>query len=366
MDEKECYLGWQMLLPGAAKRVWHLFDRFGSPADAWRSTEKQLVTVGGFTPDGARELVLRRRAINPEAEMAFLEKKEVSFLSYSDPGYPDLLKKIFDPPPGLFVKGELTGSGMQAVAIVGSRRATRYGLAVAEKLAGELAGSGVTVVSGLARGIDTAAHQGALAAGGRTAAVLGCGVDVGYPAANRKLKDEIVMAGAVISEFPLQTTPQPWHFPIRNRIVSGLSSGVVIVECAEKSGALITADFALEQGREVMAVPGNITSEMSRGPNMLIRQGARPVENAGDVLEELGLDRLFRVARPDAPAVRVSPEEEAVNNTLSNDPVTLDHIVERSGLAAQKALAALTFLEMKGFARQLPGRLYVSSGKRFQ
>jgi len=362
VEQRECYLGWQILLPGAAKRAWHLFERFGSPADAWRSTEKQLVTIGGFTPDGARELVLRRRSIHPEAEMAFLEKKGVSFLSYIDPGYPDLLKKIFDPPPGLFVKGEFNDSGIQSVAVVGSRRATRYGLAVAEKLAGDLAGSGVTVVSGLARGIDTAAHQGALAAGGRTVAVLGCGVDVGYPAQNRKLKDQIALTGAVISEFPLQTTPQPWHFPIRNRIVSGLSSGVVIVECAEKSGALITADFALEQGREVMAVPGNITSALSRGPNLLVRQGARPVENAGDVLEELGLDRLFRVDKPETPAVSLSPEEKAVSDVLSTDPVTLDQIVERSGLPAQKALATLTFLEMKGFAHQLTGRLYVSSG----
>lgn len=360
LNEREYFLGWQMLLPGAAKRVWHLVERFGSPAGAWKAGEKQLTETGGFTPQGAHELVLRRRGINPEAVMALLEKKGIAFLHHGGPDYPEILANIFDPPPGLFVRGSILEIDSRAVAMVGSRKATRYGLGVAAKLAGDLAVAGVTVVSGMARGIDTAAHKGALAAGGRTVAVLGCGVDVIYPRENEDLMEEIASRGALISEFPPGTRPQPWHFPVRNRIISGLSEAVVIVEAAERSGALITADFALDQGRDVLAVPGNITSEMSRGPNRLIRQGARPVENAGDILEEMGLDRLFRKEETVRPGVALSPEEEAISRVLTFEPRTLDSLVELSGLPAQKVLVALTFLEMKRLARQLPGRLYVA------
>ncbi|MFZ5596134.1 MAG: DNA-processing protein DprA [Bacillota bacterium] len=362
VEDREFFLGWQVLLPGGAKRIWHIVERFGSPGEAWKATEKQLVEVGGFSPDGARELSLRRRGINPRAEMALLEKNGVKYCYIGDPCYPEPLKRIFDPPPGLFVRGSVDGLWPPAVALVGSRKATRYGLATAGKLAGDLALAGVAVVSGMARGIDTAAHRGALDAGGKTVAVLGCGVDVAYPAENRRLMEEIERSGAVVSEFPLRATPQPWHFPVRNRIISGLSLGVVVVEAAERSGALITADFALDQGREVMAVPGNITSAVSRGPNRLIAQGARLVEGAEDILEELGLGRLFKVDRPEQPAVKVSPEEAAVKNSLSAEPSNLDQLVERTGLPAQRVLAALTFLELKGLARQLPGRLYAAAG----
>ncbi|MHB8916902.1 MAG: DNA-processing protein DprA [Desulfocucumaceae bacterium] len=364
MDDREYLLGWQMVLPGAAKRVWHLVDRFGSAGYAWKATEKQLVSTGGFTPEGAHDMVLRRRGVNPEAVLALLEKKGISFLHYGSPDYPDALTHIFDPPPGLFIRGSITAQDTQAVAIVGSRKATRYGYTVASRLAGELAGAGVTVVSGMARGIDTAAHRGALAAGGRTIAVLGCGVDVAYPRDNTGLKEEIALSGAVVSEFPLESAPESWHFPIRNRIISGLSGGVVVVEAAQRSGALITADFALDQGRDVMAVPGNITSDLSRGPNRLIKQGAKPVESAGDILEELGMERLFRLEDLEAPAVSLSPEENALSKLISLEPLALDELVDRSGLPAQKVLVALTFLEMKGVARQLPGRLYTTSGRQ--
>ncbi|MCL6612189.1 MAG: DNA-processing protein DprA [Peptococcaceae bacterium] len=364
MDERGYFLAWQITLPGSAKRVWHLIELFGSAGNAWKATEKQLINIGGFAAGDARELVLRRRGVNPEAEMSLLEKKGITFLHFGDPGYPEILRNIFDPPPGLFVKGEIKQSDSQAVALVGSRKATRYGIAAAAKLAGELAGAGVTVVSGMARGIDTAAHRGALAAGGRTIAVLGCGLDVAYPRENAGLMEEIARSGAVVSEFPLGTPPEAWHFPVRNRIISGLSRGVVVVEAASRSGALITADFALDQGREVMAVPGNITSEVSRGPNRLIRQGARPVESAGDILEDLGLERLFGAEDREAPRINLSPEEEAVRKIISSEPAALDDLIDRSGLPAQKVLAALTFLEMKGVVRQLPGKLYTISPRR--
>lgn len=367
MEEKESFLGWQILMPGQAKRIWHIIERFGSPAAAWVSSEKQLVSAGGFTADGARELALRRRGINPEAELLLMKKKGVNYIYCGDPAYPGSLKNIFDPPPGLFVRGNVSFEGT-AVAIVGSRKATRYGLTVARKISGELARAGLTVVSGMARGIDTAAHMGTLDAGGQTVAVLGCGVDVVYPKENLKLMESIASSGAVISEFPLGSNPQPWHFPVRNRIISGLSGAVVIVEAALRSGALITADFALDQGREVFAVPGNITSEMSRGPNWLIRQGATPVENAGDIMETMGMERLFTVEDSGkghsraASGVKLTPEEEVIRKLLSSAPSTLDMLVDGSGLSAQKVLAALTFLEMKGLARQLPGKLYILSG----
>jgi len=363
LEEKEYFLAWQIILPGAARRFWYLVERFGSPEKAWHATKRQLSSIGGFTPEGAREIDLRRRVVNPEAEMAWLKKKGIEFVHFGCFDYPELLKAIFDPPPGLFVKGDLSSCNNQAVAVVGARKATGYGLAVAAKLAGELAGAGVTVVSGMARGVDTAAHKGALAAGGRTVAVLGCGVDVVYPRENAKLMAEIAENSVVISEFPLQSQPEAWHFPYRNRIISGLCRGTVIVEAAERSGALITADFALEQGREVMAVPGNITSTLSCGTNRLIKQGARPVENASDILEELGLGRLFKVNSQKTTKIKLSPEEEVVTKVLAGGPATLDQLVEQAGIAPQKVLSALTFLEMKMMVRQLPGKLYVNCGK---
>lgn len=364
VGERGYFLGWQITLPGQAKRLWHLIERFGSAQNAWKASEKDLVTIGGFSAGDARELVLRRRGVNPEAEIFMLEKKGISFLNYGHPEYPEMLKHIFDPPPGLFIRGRITEDDSRAVAVVGSRKATRYGITMAAKLAGDLAAAGVTVISGMARGIDTAAHRGALAAGGRTIAVLGCGPDVAYPSENAGLMEEIAGSGALISEFPPGMRPEAWHFPVRNRIISGLSRGVAVVEAASRSGALITADFALDQGRDVMAVPGNVTSELSRGPNRLIRQGAKPVECAGDILEDLGLERLFRVEDREAPVVSLSPEEEAVKRLIEAEPLTLDGLVDRSGLPAQKVLASLTFLEMKGFARQLPGRIYTAALRR--
>jgi len=250
-----------------------------------------------------------------------------------------------------------------AVAVVGSRKPSPYGLLVAEKLAKDLAALGITVVSGMARGIDTAGHKGALAGGGRTVAVLGCGPDVVYPRENKKLVDRIVENGAVISEYPLGTLPEPWHFPARNRIISGLSLGTVVVEAAEKSGALITADFALEQGRDVMAVPGNVVSPLSRGPHRLIRQGARLVEGAGDIIDEMGLERLFPVPEESSGGkYKMSAEEEALYRLLSLDPVPLDELIDRTGLPPQKVMAALMYLEIKGLTRQMPGKLYVRAG----
>lgn len=360
MQEKVYYLGWQIILPGLAKRIWSLIERFGTARQAWLASEHDLVKIGGFSIESALSLTQRKAQVDLEGEFEQLEKSNISYIFYNDPAYPEMLRGIFDPPPGLFVRGAMPVADHLAVAIVGSRRPTPYGLAVAEKLASELAQAGVVVVSGMARGIDSSAHRGVLDAGGLTVAVLGCGVDVVYPRENRRLMEEIIAGGTVISEYPLGSTPEPWHFPVRNRIISGISKAVVVVEAGERSGALITADCALEQGRDVLAVPGNISSPSSRGPNRLIKQGARLIEDADDIFEEIGVGSLFK---PGNGRIRSLPpitdEEKTFYQLLSHEPVHLDELIVRSGLSAQEALAILMFLEIKGMVRQLPGKFYV-------
>lgn len=346
-------------MPGAGKRLWHLVEHFGSPRAAWEAGVKELAEAPGIGEEGPGGLARRKAALDPVREAGRLESMGITFVCHTDPCYPENLLAIYDPPPVIFVRGSLKSSDKLSVAVVGSRRPSPYGQLVAGKLARDLAATGITVVSGMARGIDSAAHRGALEGGGRTLAVLGCGPDVVYPRENRRLMEKIINNGAVISEYPPGTPPEPWRFPVRNRIISGLARGTVVVEAAEKSGALITADFALDQGRDVMAVPGNVTSPLSRGPHRLIKQGARLVEGAGDVLDEIGLENLFPVKKDEpGEAVKMSREEEAVYSLLSVDPVPLDEIIGRSGLTPQKAMAALMYLELKGLARQMPGKFY--------
>ncbi len=349
-------------MPGRSRKVYSLIRHFGSAKEAWEAGEKDLEGICGIGDEALRGLAARKSAVDLVKEADKLRSSDIEFICCTDPNYPENLSQISDPPPVIFVRGNLLVEDKLSVAVVGSRRATSYGLAAASKLACSLAEAGLTVVSGLARGIDTAAHRGALAASGRTIAVLGCGVDVIYPKENAKLMEEIIKSGAVISEFPPRSAPEPWHFPVRNRIISGLSLGVVIVEAAEKSGALITADLALEQGREVMAVPGSIASPLSKGPHRLIKQGAKLVEGAEDVLEELALDRLFPPAKTGTQKIagkNLSPEEEALYAFISFEPVSLDSLVDSAGLTVQQVLFLLTHLELKGLVRQLPGKFYV-------
>ena len=361
MKEKAFWLGWQILLPGQAKRIWHLVERFGSPKTAWEASVKELISTGGCSTEIAINLDKKKKDTEPEAEMARLAKEGIGYITYQEHSYPEPLKNIFDPPPGLFYKGDFVSQDNVAVALVGSRRPTYYGKTVAEKMAAELAESGLTIISGLARGIDSSAHRGALKAGGRTIAVLGNGVDLVYPRENRELQDNISSSGAVISEYPLGSPPEAWHFPVRNRIISGLSRAIVVIEASERSGTLITADCALEQGREVLAVPGNINSPMSKGTNRLIKQGARLVEKTEDVFEEIGLGSLFRQDEIKTKTLpKMSLVEENIYRLLIGNTCDLDDIIEQLGLSAQETLAALMFLEIKGLVRQLPGRLYTS------
>ena len=365
MEDSLYWLGWQYLMPGQGTKLWSLLRYFGSPRAAWEANIKDLAGAPGTGEEGPEGLARRRSLLDPVREAAKLQSAGVSYICHNAAGYPENLFHIFDPPAVVFMLGTLLSSDKLAVAVVGSRKPSPYGLLVAEKLAKDLAAVGITVVSGMARGIDTAGHKGALAGSGRTIAVLGCGPDVVYPRENKRLMENIAENGAVISEYPLGTAPEPWHFPARNRIISGLSLGTVVVEAAEKSGALITADFALEQGRDVMAVPGNIVSPLSRGPHRLIRQGARLVEGAGDIIDEMGLEKLFPIPEKDSSGrVKLSMEEEALYGLLSLEPVPLDELIERTGFSPQKTMAALMYLEIKGLTRQMPGKLYVRAGWR--
>ncbi|MCX5716149.1 MAG: DNA-processing protein DprA [Candidatus Omnitrophica bacterium] len=293
-----------------------------------------------------------------------MAEKGLSVIKITDKAYPSLLKKIHKAPKQLYVMGSMLKDAECAVAIVGSRLASLYGITSAQKLAYELASKGVVVVSGLARGIDSAAHKGSLKAGGRTIAVLGSGPDNIYPPENKKLASEIVeKGGAVISEFPPGTPPVAINFPQRNRIISGLSLGVVVVEAAKNSGALITADFALEQNREVFAVPGNIDSAKSFGTNELIKQGAKPVITAEDILQELGL----RLSVTDAGEEKIlrpnlSSDEETIYENMSAEPKYVDDIAGEAGLSANKALELLMKLQLKKLVKELPGKNFIKAG----
>ena len=282
-------------------------------------------------------------------------------LTLEDSAYPAVLREIADPPEPLYVRGTLDEQDRAAVAVVGARRASAYGLAVAEWLGRELVRHRVTVVSGMARGIDGAAHRGALMAGGRTIAVLGCGPDVIYPAEHEDLMGQIIESGAVVTEFPPGTPPLPHHFPQRNRIISGLSLGVVVVEGRERSGASVTADFALDQGREVFAVPGSIFGETSYLPHRLLQEGATPVTTVDDILTELRLPQ--RVDQIPARVPALDGVEAIVFALLDFDPQHIDALTERSALPVAEVGRALLVLELRGLVRTLAGQRYARCAK---
>ncbi len=340
-----------------AVRVRRLKAHFGTLQQAWTASESDLVAAG-LDARTARAMVETRRGVHPEAELERLARASVRAITWDHPDYPRLLAQTADAPPVLFVRGTLTAQDDWAVAIVGTRRASLYGKQVAEMLATELARCGVIVVSGMARGIDAVAHDAALNAEGRTLAVLGCGVDVVYPPEHAQLAQRIVERGALISDYPLGTPPDAQNFPPRNRIISGLSLGVVVVEADERSGALITAQFAAEQGREVFAVPGNIFNHSSRGTNRLIREGAKIVTDVQCILEELNLN-----AAPEQIALsQAVPEDETERRLLahlSHDPVEVDVLVRALDLPPEQVAATLALMELRGWVRQAGSASYV-------
>jgi DNA processing protein len=341
-----------------------LAEHFGDPTEAFSSSAEELAAIPGI----AREVIdgFGHFAAWDEAreELRRVDGAQVAILPYTAPAYPARLRAIADPPPFLYLKGEIRPEDDRAVAIVGSRSAGDYGRRVARDLCRGLASLGFTVVSGMARGIDGTAHETALNAGGRTLAVLGSGVDRAYPPEHDKLYQRISAQGAVISELPLGTRPMAFNFPARNRLISGLSLGVVVVEATEKSGSLITAALALEQGREVFAVPGEAGSSRSRGAHRLIRQGAKLVETVDDIIEEVAPQLLARSASADQPARRL-PENASVDARkifalLQDGSRHIDELIEASGLSSARVSEILLELELQGFLRQLPGMHYAA------
>ena len=338
-------------------RVRKLKAHFGELRLAWAAGEFDLMAAG-LDPKAIAALRNARKTIEPDAEVAQLHKAGATALTWDDPHYPRLLREVADPPPVLFVKGQITDADAFAISIVGTRNATVYGREVAEMLAGDMARNQITVVSGMARGIDAVAHQAAINAKGRTIAVLGCGVDVVYPPEHRRLAQQITEHGAIVSDYPIGTPPDAANFPPRNRIISGLSMGVVVVEADERSGALITTEFAAEQGRDVFAVPGNIFNKSSRGPNKLIQNGAKVVLDTQSVLEELNLSMVaahveVQTALPD------DPTERTIYGRLTHEPTEVNDLVRALELPAEAVTTALTLMELKGIVRQASGTSYV-------
>lgn len=347
-----------------------LVQTFGSPEGVQAASRDSLMASGGITAPLAQAIQRGPDHDTQEGidrELKTLERLRFSIVTCLEPDYPPRLKTIHDPPPLLYVSGALDRADRHAVAVVGSRRATAAGRLLTEELSRDLASAGFTVVSGLARGVDAAAHRGALAARGRTVAVLGCGIDQTYPPEHQSLRKEIESSGAVIAELPLGSYPHGYHFPRRNRIISGMCLGVVVTEAASQSGSLITARLAADQGREVFAVPGFVKADNSRGPNGLIKQGAKLVENVQDVIDELlpQLDAAFRerlmgrVQGPVDSPPRLGEEETTVYQALSFEPTHIDDLIVHSGLPAADVAAHLFALELKHLVRQLPGQTYL-------
>ncbi|HTP06800.1 MAG TPA: DNA-processing protein DprA [Anaerolineae bacterium] len=335
-----------------------LIDHFGDLETAWNADLNDL-REAGLDRRAIENLVNVRKTIDLDQEIDRVDKTGARIVIWEDADYPPLLKNLPDAPPVLYIKGKLSVADREwTVAIVGTRRASAYGRQVAEMLATDLARNGITIVSGLARGIDAFAHEAALKAGGRTLGVLACGIDQVYPAEHAKLAAHMIDQGALLTEAPCGSPPEGGNFPARNRIISGLSLGTIVVEADEISGALITSDRALEQGREVFAVPGNIFAKTSHGTNNLLKEGATLVTSAQDVLEALNLKMV--AAHSEARAViPEDPTEAKLFALLSNDPTHIDYLVRESGLPVAQVSSTLALMELKGSVRQIAGMQYV-------
>jgi len=350
------------LTPGVGSiLIKRLLERFKTPEAIFRAPEKELLKIEGLGVKVAGEIRKGPLEKRVEREFNLLKESGGTILTFKDEAYPKRLRDIYDPPALLYVRGELRKEDELAVAIVGSRKTSPYGRWITEKVSQELVHQGITIVSGMARGIDSIAHQGAISRGGRTVAVLGCGVDIIYPYENRNLFYQIIDQGAVLSEFPMGSKPEGGHFPRRNRIISGLSIGVVVVQASSESGSLITANYALEQGREVFAVPGNVGAEGSRGTNQLIKEGAKLVESSGDILEEIfpQWSRENETAEKVEPVMRDLDKDELIlYQLLGETPMHIDVIIRESRFDPGRVSSLLLGLELKGHISQWPGKCF--------
>lgn len=372
-----------VLVPGlGARRARHLIDRYRGPVEIFRASCSEL-EAGGVPGSVARSIASGCTFEDAASQHQKMRECGAFLVPYLDPRYPRLLREIYDPPVALFARGRIELLDTVMLGVVGTRRPTPYGLAVAERLGADLARASLTIVSGMARGIDTAAHRGALAAGGKTVAVFGCGLDRVYPVENRRLAEQIAQEGLILSEFPMATPAHPQNFPVRNRIISGMSAGVLVVEGAQYSGSAITAKLAMDQGREVFAVPGNITSKMSWGPNLLIKQGVKLVQEWNDVVVELppelrrrlieeGKARLLgedggaedgtgQGPQASLPLGLAGPLGREILSLVQVDrAVQLDEVLDKlENYSSSEIIAALFELEMQGAVRQLPGKNFV-------
>jgi DNA processing protein len=343
-------------------KIQSLAEEFKCYDDFLKAKPEDLLAIPGIGKIICEKIIEYRKKVDPNREIERANQLGIKIVTLLDKEYPELLKQIYDPPPVLYTKGEIAFLHNKSIAIVGSRKASAYGKNVAMKFAKELASLTINIVSGMARGIDSFAHKGAIDAGGPTTAVFGCGIDIIYPPENISLMKEILKCGCVISSFPLGTPPQAVNFPARNRIISGLSLGTLVVEAAEKSGSLITADFSLEQGREVFAIPGSIFNPYSRGTHKLIKQGAKLVESIDDILDELYLESPKNSNTNTADSVNLqnlSETEKSILEVIDYQPIQIEQIINLSLRNSQEVNAVLTCLELKGCISALPGGYFV-------
>ncbi len=351
MNDLRYWVGFNIVRGIGPLRLRALLDYFGDVERAWHGPVEALQNAG-LDRRSLENLLTARANLDLERELERIAAAGVQVLTWESSFYPRLLLETSAPPPVLYVKGTLTAEDSWAVAVVGTRRASPYGREVARRLSATLARSGITIVSGMARGIDGEAHRAALQAGGRTIAVLGCGVDRTYPPEHRQLAEQIVERGAIVSGYPLGTPPEGRNFPPRNRIISGLSLGVLVIEAGKASGALITADYAAEQGREVFAVPGNVFTHGSIGTNALIQEGAKLVLKPEDILEELNLTMV------------IEQTEASLLTYLSAEPTYVDEIRQQVDLPIAQVTSTLAMMELKGMVRQVSGMKYVVARER--
>ncbi len=358
MDPKAYWVGFNLVKGIGSVRLQGLIDYFGDLQVAWHAPTDAFVSAG-LSPRIVENLQSVRRQIEPEKFLEHIQRQGIQVVTWMDEEYPCLLKEIDQPPPVLYQRGTFLPEDEYAIAIVGTRRVTAYGRQVAEEIASSLAQSGMTVVSGLARGTDAVAHHAALNAGGRTIAVLGSGVDRIYPPEHKKLAEQILANGCILSDYAPGTPPEAQNFPPRNRIIAGLTKATVVIEAGEKSGALITARFAVEQGREVFAVPGPIHAPQSKGTNNLISDGAHPLLRPSEVLEVLNLEQA-QVQQQARRVIPSDPVEAGLLNLLGSEPVHVDEIQVRSGLSINQVSATLTLMELKGLIRHVGGMNYIA------
>lgn len=351
-----------LVFNASPKNLSKLFSFFKKAKEAWKANAQQLAKCGLKEKD-INYFIAKRTEISPDAEFEKLAKEEIKIITYRDKNYPKLLREIYLPPALLYVKGKLNLSLEFPIAVVGTRKPTLYGKEIAQDISKDLTAAGITIVSGLALGIDTLAHRAAVEHNQSTIAVLGSGIDEKsiYPASNRRLAHDIIQnSGAIISEYPLGTLPLKQNFPARNRIISGLSLGVLVIEAPKESGALITANSALEQNREVFAIPGSIYSRNSEGTNNLIKMGAHLVTSASDILDELNLTQVAAHIKAKK-IIPESPEEEKILDVLTKEPIYIDHLAKKTNLPINTISSVLTVMEMKGKVRNLGGMNYIKN-----